>query len=532
MEEERADVCVIGCGPAGAIVASALAAAGRSVLVLERGSRFSLADRARVIELRKQLNPAVIEDGGRPEQRPQFTTPAGNDHPYHARLGAGVGGATLHWQGFVPRPREDDLSTRSRFGYGRDWPIAYAELEPWLLAAERELGAAAAQDNPYASLRSGPFPMPAHAPSYFDRALLGPAYRRLGWTPHSHPVAINSIPYDGRAACQACRLCEACPSGAKYAADLSHTPRLLAAGGRILDGVSVRRLETSADGERIVAAHAVRVNDRTPLVVRASTFVVAGGGVETPRLLLLSGRDAPKRAPGLASESLGRGFMDHGILYYEMSLREPVGTALGFTTSGCDHFRRDIDRRQHSTFHTVLGPSDYRARNVVKKMRTSGTFLPSQVRDSLRRRVAGIVTFELEPSGTLDLDPGELDAFGDPTARVGLVLTDRDRATARATVKPLQALADTLGVDDMLEAGWEAGSWFFGSHPMGGSAMGRTPDEGVCDASLRVFGVDNLYVVSSAVFPHFGSANPTLTIAALALRLATHLGAPSGSAKQ
>jgi glucose dehydrogenase len=531
MREERADVCVIGCGPAGAIVASSLAAAGRNVLVLERGNRFSLADRGRVLERLARLEPAKIEDGERPEQQSQYSSPEVDGRTYQARLGAGVGGATLHWFGYAPRPREDDLSTRSRYGYGRDWPITYAELEPWLLAAEHELGTAAAQDNPYASPRSGPFPMAAHATSYFEREILGPAYRRLAWTPHSHPIAINSTPYDGRAACQACRFCEACPSGAKFSADLVHVPRLLAAGGRVLDGIHVTRIETANDGGRVVAVHAVTVQDRQPLVIRAETFVVAGGGVETPRLLLLSRRGSGKVAPGLAAESLGRGFMDHGICYYEMTLRKPVGTALGFPTIGCDHFRRDVDRRKHSTFHWVLGPS-YRADSVVEKFLGTGVFHPSRIRDELRRRVAGIVTFEVEPSGTLDLDPSSLDAYGDPIARIRLPLTNRDRATAAATVKPLQELTQALEAEETLVAGWDSGAWHFGSHPMGGCAMGRSPDEGVCDASLRVFGVDNLFVVSSAVFPHFGSANPTLTIAALALRLAAQLGGRAASVRQ
>ncbi len=62
-----------------------------------------------------------------------------------------------------------------------------------------------------------------------------------------------------------------------------------------------------------------------------------------------------------------------------------------------------------------------------------------------------------------------------------------------------------------------------GYHPSGATAMAETPDEGVCDPNLKVFGLDNLFVVSNSVFPHMGANPPTLTIAALALRLAAHL---------
>jgi choline dehydrogenase-like flavoprotein len=61
-------------------------------------------------------------------------------------------------------------------------------------------------------------------------------------------------------------------------------------------------------------------------------------------------------------------------------------------------------------------------------------------------------------------------------------------------------------------------------HPSGATAIGTSPDDGVCDSNLKVFGVDNLHLVSNSVFPHMGANPPTLTIAALALRLAAHLG--------
>jgi glucose dehydrogenase len=529
VHEETADVCVIGCGPAGALVASSLAEAGQKVLVVERGRSFTLTERRNVIQRRTELRDAVIEGGGPRAEQARFTSPEVDGRSYESRLGIGVGGATLHWHGAAPRPREDDLATRTRFGYGRDWPLSYAELEPWLLAGERELGVAATDDNVYASPRSGPFPMPAHPLSYFEREILGPAYRRLGWTPHTHPAAVNSVLYAGRMQCQACRYCEVCPSGARYSADLVHVPRLIAAGGRLLDGIQVRRLELSPDGDRVLAAHAVRVSDGEQLVITATKFIVAGGGVETPRLLLLSRRDAAKVAPGLASEALGRGFTDHGVLYYEMAFKQPLGTALGFATMGSDRFRRDGERQHHSTFHFILGPSDYSA-GTIRAQLEAGWLRPSGMRDELRRRAAGVVTCELEPSGTLDLDPTEKDAFGDPVARIRLVLTERDRATAKATVKPYQELAGALGVTSMVTAGWEHDAWNFGSHPMGGCVMGTSPADGVCDTSLRVFGVTNLFVASSAVFPQLGSANPTLTIAAMALRLAAQLGGKTASA--
>ena len=97
----------------------------------------------------------------------------------------------------------------------RDCPIRYDELEPWLLRAEQEVGVSGSDDNPYASPRSGPFPMAGHAFSYFDREAFGPALTRLGITGHSCARAVPTEHYRGRSECLACRACKFCPSGAR-----------------------------------------------------------------------------------------------------------------------------------------------------------------------------------------------------------------------------------------------------------------------------------------------------------------------------
>jgi len=526
------DVCVIGAGPAGAVLASVLAQRGKSVLVVEQGRSYGPETRAAILDERNRRLlgelgvdfddhwPADFDNAG-------VTTAGENQWGYGSV--AGVGGASLHWSASTPRPLEDDMRVRTRFGYGRDWPISYAELEPWLLRAEHEMGVAANSDNPYASPRSGDFPMPAHPFSHFERAIFAPAARKLGWTAHSRPNAINSVARDGRPGCIACRACSACPSGAKYTADRVHVPRFLAAPtGKMMTGTKLVRLECAPDGRRITRAHAVRMEDRAEIVIEADRFVLAMGGVETPRMLLLS-RDDRHHPDGLgnAGGQVGAGFTDHVMSLFWMVLDRPVGNALGYPAMGCDHFRPNASRDQYGSFFISLYPipqeGDWAPSELFSRLATRGNTLSlDAMRASLRRGVAGYAMHELGDTHRLDLDPTKKDAFGNPLPRATITLTDWERQGPQQMLRVLGDMAGAFGAE--VGEGWSQNNFWFASHPAGGTAMGRSPDDGACDVNLRVFGLDNLYVASASAFPHQGANNPTLTAVALALRLAAHLG--------
>ena len=210
----NADVCVVGAGPAGALVADRLAA-DHEVVVLDAGPRFDPADRLARQEraIRPSSDrPDVWDVGG---DRDAHTSSGERFYPLnHARV-KGIGGSTLHWQGMVMRLHEDDFNSEAARGVGPDWPIDYADLRPYYAAAERELGVAGAADNPYAPPREEPYPMPAFEPSYSD-SLFAEACEELGIDMHSVPNARNSEPYDGRSACVGYGTCQpVCPSGAK-----------------------------------------------------------------------------------------------------------------------------------------------------------------------------------------------------------------------------------------------------------------------------------------------------------------------------
>jgi choline dehydrogenase-like flavoprotein len=526
----HADFCVAGAGPAGSVLASKLAATRKHVVLLDQGPGHSEADRSAALRRGVEtLNDYADynDDASAGTVTPHSSgEPEGNVVDWMAQRLFGLGGTALHFEAIMGRPLADDLRVRSLYGLGRDWPIAYTELEPWLVRAEQEVGVAGNDDNPYASPRSAPFPMPGHTFSYFDREIFGPALASLGITGHSSPRAIPTQPYGGRSECLACRACKFCPSGARYSPDRVHIRMIEGQDNvTILPGVSLRRLETGPAGDRIVAAHTIRVADRTPVVIRAERFVLALGGVETPRLLLLSG-DGGGTSAGLGNMGgqLGRGFSDHVHPYVTYDLGAHAGSRLGFETMVTEHFRAAVDRRDENTFWMLGSPAmDWFPVGVEAAtwaMRGDVLSLDT-LRESIPRMVTLSGMVELEGNGMLALDPGTLDEFGSPVARVTMTLTGRDRRAPRRMGDVAHDIGEAMGAESQSEI--TPPDFGLGYHPSGATAMADSPDEGVCDRDLRVFGLGNLYIVSNSVFPHMGANPPTLTIIALALRLAAHL---------
>ena len=133
-----------------------------------------------------------------------------------------VGGAGFHADGKLPRYREVDFRLLSELGPVEgaavaDWPVDYAEMEPFYAEAERLIGVAGDHTgNPFAAWRSGPYPMPPGA-DMFLTTLTVPASERLGYHPYRAPTGANSVEYDGRPACNNCGFCAfyGCPIDAK-----------------------------------------------------------------------------------------------------------------------------------------------------------------------------------------------------------------------------------------------------------------------------------------------------------------------------
>jgi choline dehydrogenase-like flavoprotein len=202
---------------------------------------------------------------------------------------------------------------------------------------------------------------------------------------------------------------------------------------------------------------------------------------------------------------------------------QPVGSRLGFGTMITDHFRAKIDRSEHPPLVLFTAAMDmFPVGNQALNWASDSTTLNLKtLRESLPQMVTLGAFTELEGKGKLELDHHKLDAFGSPVAKVTMTMTDWDRGGSKKVGDLADQLAEAMGTKNISKN--TSPEYGLGLHPAGATAMAKNPDEGVCDKNLKVFGLENLYIVSSSVFPHMAANPPTLTIVALALRIAEHL---------
>lgn len=548
---ERVDVCIVGAGPAGALIANEIAGGGHDVVVLEAGPRFDFDRRTEQMEttLRPSHDRAEVWDMGGP--RDDYTNSGEVTYPLNTRRAKGVGGSTLHWGGRLERLKRRDFEMESRYGVASDWPISYADLQPYYAAAERELGASGPDQLPFGPPREESPPMPAFPPSYSDR-LFADACEEVGITMHRVLHAKNSEAYDGRNACVGYGTCwPVCPSGAKYSADV-HVRKAEDQGARVLDSVPVQRLHHDDSGERVVAAEYV-TPDGERFRQEAREFVLAAGAVEIPRLLLLSRSD--EYPEGLANSSglVGRYFEERPTVVLRARVdRETRQQLIGFGTSESHQFY-DVDDVPPGAikleFDNNGGPRPVSLAlddgvgirdaldavgdptNVEGGASAAGLGSDPPWGDALLERMRDEYGHHLELSAAVEdlphrenriaLNPDVTDDHGNPVPDVRWSRSDYAETTMDRGLEIMHDVLDAL--DAEVRDRSAVRFWKGIGHQLGTTRMGTDPAESVVGPRLRTHDLPNLWLPSSSAFVTGGAMQPTLTIAALALRVADHL---------
>ena len=415
-----------------------------------------------------------------------------------------------------------DFRLRSLHGIADDWPIAYDDLEPYYARAEAALGVAGIPDEPWASPRSTPFPLPAFPFSYSD-GLIARACSALGIGVHHLPQARNSVAYGGRAQCRACSTCHVCPTGAKASTDLTHIPAAEATGNvRILTEATVLRLEVERSGEvsAAVYAHPDRIEHR----LTARVFVLAAGAVENPRLLLLSkSRDFPD---GLANRSglVGKLFMSHPSVDVTGRVKQNVYPyRIGFSTAMSRQFALEGDRSKRGAFILeFLNSAGPTPAELAATSRLAGEALRRHVQDEFGRRLGIRVYCEQLPdrANSISLSPRVRDYFGSPAPHVTYAVGRYERDTLEEGKRVAGRILQTAGATDLRPTLLSPAAHQIGTH-----RMGADPRTSVVGPNLRAHDVPNLYLVGSGCFVTATASPPTLTIAALAIRAAEHIAA-------
>jgi glucose dehydrogenase len=494
----EADVAIVGSGVCGLLSAWPALSAGRRVAMLERGALKTHAE-----QLTDGQWAADV-----PGAQPNDETAPGSP-PYPWSYVYGVGGSSLHWDGATPRFTAADFKLRSAYGAMVDWPLSLSELEPYYVRAEQALGVAgapagagAASDHPAPPGARG---LPPHPLSPMDEAI-APHLRPFRPLPQARP----SQPLQGRPACCGSATCELCPVDARFSA-LNGLAAVLEHPGLDLRRETVAaRLRTAPGGRRVDAIEALgKGGERT--LVRAKSYVLAASGFENPGILLRS---------GLGGGAVGRYLFDHAHTTLIVELRRDLSPGHGDTLStGLSEAFREGDFRAKRS-GAILIP--YNPGAPLAPLLTAGVLAGKggeQVRAGTlstwsRQLPLDMLTEDVPQAGRRVTLSTRRDSFGLPLNLV---------AYPRSTRYELDGIEATAGLVRRALAplgarGVEVAPGPRGGHILGTCRMG-TGEEGVVDPELRHLAVENLFVAGGSAFPTYSAAHPTLTIAALALRL-------------
>jgi choline dehydrogenase-like flavoprotein len=499
----EADVCVIGAGAGGAVVAAELAEGGAKVVVLEQGpwhdpDSFSARPPQMLARLYREAGQTLT-----------IGTP-----PIVLPLGSGLGGTTLVNSGTCFRTPPHVLEHwRQDFGLELDSETldrCFARVESALSVSE--VTPELAGRNAAVSLRGA---------------------QRLGWS-HGY-LRRNARGCVGSGVCAF-----GCPTSAKQHTGITYVPRAEEAGAQIITGATVREIHVRggrvhgvsarlADGSVVRGAHADGQSAgavATPFAaagqvqVTAPRVVVAAGTIHTPLLLAANGL-------GGASGQLGANLSMHPATAGFALMDEVIDMAKGVPQS----FYVDEWAREGIMFEGIAGPPSYaaaslplsgerhaRAMRSYRHLAQVGLMVSDSSRGRVRSIGGGVGGGRLggalgRPLITYDLDDRDLGRFRTGIARMHELLQS---AGAREVYLPLPE-----GVEPQHVRAKDLRLMAF--HPLGTARADADPTHGVVDSDLQVHGIEGLHIADGSVVPSSLGVNPQITIMALATRLAYHL---------
>jgi choline dehydrogenase-like flavoprotein len=519
---DRADVLVIGAGPSGAIVTHTLAIRGFSVVCLEQGDWVNPADYpANHPEWELLIQKSWHHDPNIRALPSDYPIETSQSDMSPVMFNA-VGGSTIYFGAEWPRLMPSDFRVRSLDGVAADWPISYADLVPYYEEVDTFIGASGlGGDTAYPPGLDYPQP-PQPIGAVGKRAVLG--LNKLGWHwwPGSH--AIPTYNHKLLRACARWGTCEwGCPEGAKASADLSYWPHAQQAGAIVVTGARVRKIETNRAG---LAEGAIWIDrDGAEHLQQANVVVLCANGIGTPRLLLLSA--SPTHPDGLANSSglVGRNLMLHPncsvIGFYDEDLASHRGPA-GHLVYSMQFYETDRSRGfiRGCKMHALPTPGPLNAIEAHRPLPYDELWGPRfhQVARTAERGILWAANIEDLPEehNQVLLHESRTDADGVPAPEVRYRISENTRRNLKFTVRRMQEIHQASGATETFATElWTDQP----GHLLGSARMGNDPATSVVDACGRAHDVPNLYIADGSIFVTAGSANPTCTISALALRV-------------
>lgn len=505
--DEEVDVCIVGVGSGGGVLIQRLARAGFRVVGFDAGpfwdtERDWVSDEAGSSNL--YWNELRITGGEDP-----ITLGANNS-------GRGVGGGSVHWAGFTPRFHPSDFRVYSEDGVGVDWPISYEDLKPYYELLEREIPVSGPAYFPWGDPHGypyGPHPMGGVG----DVLIKGCTALGLRVSAGG-PVAILEGSHADRPHCIYRGFCiQGCKVGAKQSTLISHVPDAMRHGAEIRANCMVARVNLGKDG--LVTGVTYFDPEGHEREQKAKVVVVAGYAIETPRLLLNSA--CPGFEHGLANSS---GTLGHYLMVqignvvsgrFEEPIRmykAPPAHAL------TEEFYETDPKRGFARGFAIqtVGPLPIAfAKQMMVAKGAWGWGMRRVMMDYNHWASLGVLG-EILPweDNRVEL-ADETDRHGLRVARVTFRLHDNDKKLARFGVARTTEVLQAAGAQEVVEEPRYA-------HLVGGARMGCDPRTSIADSFGRTHDIRNLFICDGSLLPTQGSANPGLTIQALAARTADY----------
>lgn len=489
------DIIIIGSGMGGATLAAALAPSGRRILILERGERLEASPEVRddaAIFGRGHFRPDEmwLDAAGKPFNPGNYYHPGGNSKFYGAVL--------------MRYRAEDFAPLRHLGGTTPGWPFGYAELEPHYQAAEDlYLVRGALGDDPTEPAHSGRYNFPP-VPDEPAIADLRARLKSIDLHPSALPLGVDidrwlahgKTPWDA--------FPDTC-GGKMDAETIGLTKALQHPNVTLQTGSRVTRLIAGAD-RNIAEIELVRGGK----VVRMSApvIVLCAGAVNSAALLLASADASHPTGIANRSDQVGRNFMNHNLS----------------AVLGLHPFRRNASIYQKTIhlndFYLTGGPDGAPLGNIQMLGKISGTMMAADT--PIPKALAGWIARRSVDVLAMSED------LPNPESRVllkgGQIVLDWRRSnweTHLALVAKLKSSLRRAGYPIVLSRAFDKRT---PSHQCGTARMGQDPATSVVDGFCRSHDHANLFVVDASVLPTSAAVNPALTIAALALRTAQHIG--------
>lgn len=531
---ERVDVAIIGAGASGATAAKVLTERGMRVVALERGpwrkrESFGGDELANVNRYNLWpdpiLNPRTYRASTDGETKVELFCPVPQM----------VGGGTVHWQGWLPRFTENDFKLRTIAGDlpGTtlvDWPISYADLEPYYTKVEWAFGVSGAGGvNKYESFRSKDYPCPPLPPTRYSRKFYEGCCK-LGYSCFPTPMAALSRPYNGRPVTVQSAFAQqhGDPTGTRSSALSVWIPDALKT-GRLDLRPDCYVHEIAVDGQGRAKSAVYQDADGDFIDQEADIFILACGAIESARLLLLS--RSPRFPNGLANgcDLVGRNATFHEYSAAIGVFDDPIYAWAGggyVATSSYQFYEHDDKRGFVGGCHIAsAGVGIPLPINWSVPDRPMWGLQAKQIdRDFYNHSFAiGMVVHDMpQHENRVELDDKVKDAWGLPVARITSKIHDNDLKMGRWVIDHNAEILEAAGAKKVYRV-YPKRITGNCSHQHGTTRMGDDPNASVLNKWCQAHEVDNLFVVDGGPFPTGTGANPTLTIMANAWRVSDYI---------